>query len=302
METKKGNDMQKTIRIGSRESRLAQVQAELIRAQIQAKHPEIRTEIITMKTSGDKILNQSLSTIGGKGLFVKELEKALLDGRIDISVHSLKDVPMVENEELPILAYGKREDPRDVLIFKPGRHTFPEEGILGTSSQRRKLQMLNIYPNCRFRVIRGNVQTRLRKLQEEEYDGTILALAGLKRLGMESVIGRIFETDEMIPAAGQGILAIQGRRGEDYSWLDGIDDSVSRIAVQAERTFVRVLDGDCTSPTAAHAVIRGTDIKLTGLYEHPVTKEIRTGEIIGNCTEAQKLGEELANRLMKTYN
>lgn len=294
--------MQKIIRIGSRESKLAQVQARLIQTQIQINHPEIKVELITMKTSGDKILDRSLSAIGGKGLFVKELEKALLDESIDISVHSLKDMPMIENKELPILAYSKREDPRDVLIFKPGQSSFPKEGILGTSSQRRKMQMRKLYPKCQFREIRGNVQTRLRKLQEEEYDGTILALAGLKRLGMESVIGRVFETNEMLPAAGQGILAVQGRRGEDYFWLEGVDNSLSRVAAQAERTFVYALGGDCTSSTAAHAVIHGTEMKLTGLYEHPITKEIRTGEIVGRCEQAQKLGEELANRLIRTYN
>ena len=294
--------MREIVRIGSRESKLAQIQARLIQTQIQAKHPDMRVEIITMKTSGDKILNQSLSAIGGKGLFVKELEKALMDGRIDICVHSLKDVPMVENKELPLVAYSKREDPRDVLIFKPGQHTFPDDGMLGTSSQRRKLQMQILYPNCRFCGIRGNVQTRLRKLQEEAYDGTILALAGLKRLGMESVVGRIFDTDEMIPAAGQGILVVQGRKGEDYSWLAEVEDPLSRVTAQAERSFVRTLGGDCTSPAAAYAIIEGNDIKLTGMYEHPVTREILKDELVGDCKQAEQLGTELANRLMQMYN
>ena len=209
---------------------------------------------------------------------------------------------MEENKELPIVAYSKREDPRDVLIFKPGQHTFPDGGVLGTSSQRRKLQMQKLYPNCRFCEIRGNVQTRLRKLQEEAYDGTILALAGLKRLGMESVGGRVFETNEVIPAAGQGILAVQGLRGEDYSWLADVNDSSSQIAAQAERTFVRTLGGDCTSPTAAYAIINGNDMKLTGMYEHPITREILIDEIVGACEQAEQLGVELANRLIRMHN
>ena len=216
--------MQSVIKIGSRESRLAVKQAEIIRDQIIGCDPDISVEIITMKTTGDKILDKSLEKIGGKGLFVKELDRALMDGRIDIAVHSLKDMPMEENPELPILAYGKREDPRDAILYRSGLEALPEQAVIGTSSRRRMLQMERLYPGCTFRGIRGNVQTRMRKLETEGYDGTLLAAAGLKRLGMEQVIGRYLSLDEMIPAAGQGILAVQGRKGDVHRWIDSIDD------------------------------------------------------------------------------
>ena len=258
--------MHSVIRIGSRESLLAVRQAEIIRDQIRQADPQIRVEIITMKTTGDRILDKSLAQIGGKGLFVKELDRALMEGRIDLAVHSLKDMPMEENEELPILAYGKREDPRDVLVYRPGLESLPEHPVIGTSSRRRALQMESLYPGCTFRGIRGNVQTRMRKLETEGYDGTLLAAAGLRRLGMEHVAGRYFSVDEMIPAAGQGILAVQGRRGERYDWMDEIDDPASRAAALAERQFIRILGGGCTSPSAAHAQVSGNELKLTGLY------------------------------------
>lgn len=303
--------MQQRIRIGSRESKLAVIQAEIIRQQIQNAYPEVKTELVTMKTTGDKILDRSLTDIGGKGLFVKELDRALLDGRIDIAVHSLKDMPMEVSAELPILAYSRREDPRDALILKPGQNVFPEDGVIGTSSRRRMLQMQKLYPNSSFRSIRGNVQTRLRKLEEEDYDGTILAAAGLKRLGMESVIGRIFTVEEMIPAAGQGILAVQGRR-EDVghwnpgcgaaghgvdSWLDCVRDQSSEWAALAERQFVRVLDGGCTSPVAAHAQVCGNEIRLSGLYYEEQSGAYWTETIVGDADRAEQLGERLAERM-----
>lgn len=304
--------MKQIIRIGSRESKLAVIQAEIIRQQIEKAHPEVKTELVTMKTTGDKILDRSLTDIGGKGLFVKELDRALLEGRIDLAVHSLKDLPMEVNEDLPILAYSRREDPRDALIFKPGRNTFPKHGVVGTSSRRRMLQMQKLYPDCSFRGIRGNVQTRLRKLEEENYDGTILAAAGLKRLKMESVIGRIFTVEEMVPAAGQGILAVQGRRedvgcrkwesgvagcGPISGWLDCVQDKNSELAALAERQFVRVLDGGCTSPVAAHARVLGNEMKLLGLYYEEQSGVYWTDAIVGAADRAEQLGEQLAKRM-----
>lgn len=285
------------VRIGSRASRLAVIQAEIISDGIKKKYPEIRTEIVPMKTSGDRIQNRSLTEIGGKGLFVQELEHALLEGRIDIAVHSLKDVPMEANPALPIVAYGRREDPRDVLIYKPGKSEFPKTGIVGTSSSRRTLQMQMLYPGCRFRPIRGNVQTRLQKLEKEEYDGTILAAAGLRRLGVETAAGRYFTVEEMIPAAGQGILAVQGRREDPMPWLDAVKNTESEYAACAERQFVRVLEGGCTSPTAAYASICGTEIRLLGLYQDPKTREVRTGYLTGNVERARQLGERLAKQM-----
>ena len=291
--------MQSVIKIGSRESRLAVKQAEIIRDQIIDSNPEISVEIITMKTTGDKILDKSLEKIGGKGLFVKELDRALMDGRIDIAVHSLKDMPMEENPELPILAYGKREDPRDVILYRSGLETLPDCAVIGTSSRRRMLQMQRLYPDCTFRGIRGNVQTRLKKLETEGYDGTLLAAAGLKRLGMEQMISRYLSVDEMIPAAGQGILAVQGRKGEEHRWIDSIDVRESRAAALAERQFIRVTGGDCTSPCAAHAQVSGNELKLTGLYYNEDSGEYAVDVIVSDVSESRQAGESRAGRRME---
>ena len=291
--------MHSVIRIGSRESALAVRQAEIIRDLIQKYDPETEVHIITMKTTGDKILDKSLEKIGGKGLFVKELDRALLEGRIDLSVHSLKDMPMEINEELPILAFGKREDPRDVLIYRNGLEELPECPVIGTSSRRRALQMKRLYPGCTFCGIRGNVQTRLRKLEEEGYDGTLLAAAGLKRLGMEHVAGRYLSVDEMIPAAGQGILAVQGRKGENYDWIGQVDSPASRAAALAERQFIRVLGGGCTSPSAAHAQVSGNELKLTGLCWSEKTGKYSRGVLCTDVSRAEQAGEELAKRLLR---
>ena len=291
--------MQSVIKIGSRESQLAVRQAEIIRDQIMSFDPGITVEIITMKTTGDKILDKSLEKIGGKGLFVKELDRALMDGRIDIAVHSLKDMPMEENPDLPILAYSRREDPRDVILYRPGLEELPEQAVIGTSSRRRMIQMEKLYPGCTFRGIRGNVQTRMRKLETEGYDATLLAAAGLNRLGMEHVISRYFSVDEMIPAAGQGILAVQGRKGESHSWIERIDVRESRAAALAERNFIRVTGGDCTSPCAAHAQVSGNELKLTGLYYNEDTEEYSVDVIVTDTAKAGQAGETLAERMMR---
>ena len=287
------------IRIGSRESRLAVRQAEIVRDIICRNHPEVRIEIITMKTEGDRILDRSLAQIGGKGLFVKELDLALADGRIDLAVHSLKDMPMEDNKEFPILAYSRREDPRDVLVYRPGLASLPENPVIGTSSGRRKLQMKLLYEGCDFRGIRGNVQTRLRKLSEEGYDATLLAAAGLKRAGMEHVIGRYFSAEEMIPAAGQGILAVQGRAGDERmaSLVACVDDRESRVCALAERAFIRASGGGCTSPMAAHAVVNGSEITLSGLYCQEENGLYKKGKICGRVCDAKRLGEQLAEQL-----
>lgn len=291
--------MHSVIRIGSRESLLAVRQAEIIRDRILKYDPDVEIEIITMKTTGDKILDKSLAKIGGKGLFVKELDRALSDGKIDLAVHSLKDMPMEINPEFPILACGRREDPRDVLLYRPGLSSLPEKAVIGTSSSRRMLQMDRIFPGCIFRGIRGNVQTRMHKLESEGYDGTLLAAAGLKRLQLGHVIGRYFSVDEMIPAAGQGILAIQGRKDAQYSWLAELDDRDAHVSADAERQFIRTVGGDCTSPCAAHAQICGNELKLTGLYYNENMENYRTDTIVRNISEARKAGETLAVRMMK---
>lgn len=288
--------MKSKIRIGSRDSRLAVVQAELVRDAIRRNHPEFQFEIVTMKTTGDRLLGKSLEAIGGKGLFVKELDMALRDGSIDLAVHSLKDVPMEMPEDIPILAYGKREDARDVLVYRPGLTDLPESPLVGSSSRRRMLQMRALYKDVRFRKIRGNVQTRLRKLTDEGMDATILAAAGLNRLGMQELVARYFSVEEMLPAAGQGILAVQGRRDMDRSLLKEIDDADSRKCALAERAFVRELDGGCTSPVAAHAVIRGGSMLLLGLYYREDGSWFRD-RIAGGIREAENLGKKLARRM-----
>ncbi|MBS5398096.1 MAG: hydroxymethylbilane synthase [Lachnospiraceae bacterium] len=291
--------MYTVIRIGSRESALAVKQAKIIKEMIEKEAPGIRAEIITMKTTGDKILDKSLEKIGGKGLFVKELDRALAEGRIDLAVHSLKDMPMEEREDLPILAYSRREDPRDVLLLRKGLEDLPEAPVIGTSSRRRSLQMEALYPKCTFRGIRGNVQTRMYKLETEGYDGTLLAAAGLKRLGMEKEIRRYFSVEEMIPAAGQGILAVQGRQEETYDWIARLDCPESRAVAQAERQFIRTVDGGCTSPCAAHARVEGNELKLSGLYYDEKTGRYVKGSLCADTDHAAHAGEKLAQELMR---
>ena len=316
--------MQSVIRIGSRESRLAVKQAEIIKDQIRRCDQTILVEIITMKTTGDKILDRSLESVGGKGLFVKELDQALADGRIDLAVHSLKaspririvhslkDMPMEESSEFPILAYSRREDPRDVLIYKSEKkEQGTEEGsiltktgaVIGTSSKRRMIQIQKLYPNAVFQGIRGNIQTRLSKLNKEEYDAAVLAAAGVKRLNMEAVIGRYFSVDEVIPAAGQGILAVQGRKEflKDTVWRQYVDDKKSRVQALAERSFIRVLDGGCTSPSAAYAKVKGNELELTGLYYNEKSGQYFVKKAASYIEDASSLGERLALTMKKQF-
>lgn len=283
--------------IGSRESRLAVLQSEMVRDYIKEQHPGLDVEILTMKTTGDKILDRTLDKVGGKGLFVKELDKALLEGRTMLSVHSLKDMPMEVPEELPLLAFSKREDPRDVLVFPEGMTKLDPAKPLGCSSLRRILQLKKLYPDMEVKSIRGNLQTRLRKLDDGEYSGLILAAAGLKRLGLEKRISRYFTPDEMIPAAGQGILALQGRKNQDYSYLDGYCDRDAWIAGSAERAYVKYLDGGCSSPVAAFAEVNGDEIFIRGLYYSEATGKWITGQIKGAVDNGAELGVTLAKQL-----
>ena len=184
----------------------------MVRDYILSYNKDCEVELLTMKTTGDKILDRTLDKVGGKGLFVKELDKALLEKKSQLSVHSLKDMPMEVPEELPLLAFSKREDPRDVLVLPEGIKELDESKPIGCSSLRRTLQLKELYPNMKFKSVRGNVQTRLKKLDEGQYSALVLAAAGLKRLKLENRISRYFEPEEVLPAAGQGILAIQGRR------------------------------------------------------------------------------------------
>lgn len=289
----------KKICIGSRESRLAVIQSEMVMDYLKKACPDREISLLTMKTTGDKILDRTLDKIGGKGLFVKELDRALLEKRSDLSVHSLKDMPMETPEELPIVAFSRREDPRDVLVLPEGKDAIDFSKPLGCSSQRRILQLKELFPQAEYKSIRGNVITRLRKLDEGEYGGLILAAAGLKRLGLSHRISRYFEPEEMIPAAGQGILAVQGRAGEDYSYLEGFADPEGTWAALSERAFVRYLDGGCSSPVAAHARIQGGQIHLLGLYYEEETGKYKKGRMEGPVEEAEALGIRLAEKLKK---
>jgi len=284
------------IRIGSRESKLAVVQSEMVMDLIRQAHPEIELELITMKTTGDIILDRTLDKVGGKGLFVKELDQALRDGRIDIAVHSLKDMPMEAPEDLPLLAFSKREDPRDALVLPYEANIDPEKPI-GSSSARRNLQLRRLYYDKTTASVRGNVLTRLSKLDRGDYSALVLASAGLKRLGLEDRISKIFEPGEMIPAAGQGIMVVQGRAGENYDYLDCVNDKNAEAEALTERAFVRALDGGCSSPIAAFAQVDEDEIRLIGLYYMEAEDDYITGEISGLRADGEALGKKLALQL-----
>lgn len=291
--------MSKRIYIGSRESRLAVVQSEQVMAWIKAHHPEMDVRLLTMKTTGDRILDRRLDKIGGKGLFVKELDKALMEGRSDLSVHSLKDMPMEIPGELPIVAFSAREDPRDVLVLPEGAKELDLSKPIGCSSLRRMLQLKELYPEATFANIRGNVLTRLEKVDSGEYAATVLAAAGLTRLGLLHRASRYFTVEEMLPAAGQGILAVQGREGEDYGYLEGFENRDAALAGRGERAFVRALDGGCSSPVAAYGVVQGGQIFLTGLYYDEETEKWSKGTLAGDAGRPEALGEELAEKLRR---
>lgn len=292
----------KKIIIGSRDSKLAVMQTELVMEQIRKCNPDLELELITLKTTGDLILDKTLDKIGGKGLFVKELDQALLDGRIDIAIHSLKDMPMDISDDLPIVALPKRGDVRDALILPEGKtlENLDRNEIfsnIGSSSNRRKLQIEKLYEDVKTTAVRGNIITRLSKLDRGEYSALILAAAGLHRVGLQNRISKYFSVEEMIPAAGQGILSIQARKDLDVSFLEAVNDQLSTYCATAERSFVRVLNGGCSSPIAAHAIVSGNEIKLIGLHYNEETKEHIIDSIVGNVLKAEALGEALANKL-----
>ncbi len=294
--------MKKIIRVGTRESKLAMAQARIVVDCIKNRHPEIEFEILGLSTSGDKMLDRRLDTIGGKGLFVKELENALLDNRIDIAVHSMKDVPVFLADGLRIAAVSRREDARDVLVTADGTHLrdLKQGAVVGTSSIRRELQVLEKRPDLKVKTLRGNVLTRLDKLLNNEYDALILAAAGLKRLGLEEKCIDYFSVDEMIPAVGQGIIAIEARAGEDISYLmDSVHSSESALQLDAEREFMITLNGGCSTPIAAHAVIQGESMRVYGMYAS-IEKPYMYKEFVeGSKYDAVQLGERLAAKIIE---
>ena len=286
----------RTLRAGSRESRLAVIQTELVMEAIRRTEPALQLELVTMKTTGDKILDRTLDQVGGKGLFVKELDAALLAGRVDFTVHSCKDLPMDLDPRIPLAGFSRRADPRDALVLPEGAAALDPSKPIGCASARRVLQLRRLFPGQPVAPVRGNVQTRLRKLDEGQYAALILAAAGLERLGLEGRIARYFTTDEMIPAAGQGILAVQVRAGEDTSYLRGFLDRDGSDCALAERAFVRRLDGGCSSPVAAYATVEGEVLTLRGM-DITAAGEPVFDTITGPRAQAEALGTALAERI-----
>lgn len=293
------------IRIGSRASRLAVIQSEILMRQIEKAFPDIRTELVTMKTTGDRILDKTLDKIGGKGLFVKELDEALLSGEVDLTVHSLKDLPMETAAGLPLAAFTAREDPADVLVLPQGQTEIDMRLPVGTSSLRRALQIKELVPGIETAPVRGNVGTRLRKLDEGRFSALILAAAGLKRLGLEKRISRSFGPDEMIPAACQGILAVQSRSGENSvrdreirRIAEAVNDKNSMLSALAERAYIREIGADCGSPDTAFSRIDGDRMTIIALRYDAGNNRILKDSISGDADDAAKLGKELAAKLM----
>lgn len=302
-ETIYNKENKRILRVGSRASRLAVVQSEIVMKSIEEAFPDVQTELITMKTTGDKILDKTLDQIGGKGLFVKELDEALLSGVCDITVHSLKDLPKETDAGIPVCAFSEREDVRDVLVLPEGADEIDLSLPVGTSSMRRALQIKELYPGVQTAPVRGNVETRLRKLDEGQYSGLVMAAAGLRRLGLEHRISRYFEPDEMIPASCQGILGIQ-TRAEDADVTELVIRAVnvrsSELAAAAERAFVCAAGADCGSPDTAYSWMDGSVMHITGLRYDAENNRILRGSLTGEVTErrdAEKLGKELAEKL-----
>ncbi len=282
------------IKIGSRESKLAVEQANIVIKQLKSQYKNIEIDLLTMKTTGDIILDKTLDKIGGKGLFIKELDKALIDNKTDISVHSLKDMPMDIDENLPIITYLKREIPLDVLILPKGINYIDIKKPIGTSSKRRVIQLKKIYKEHSFKPIRGNILTRLEKLDNGEYSALVLAYAGIKRLNLEERIFKIFNNNEILPACGQGIIAIQGKKGHDYTYLDFLNDKNTEYEAKCERAFVRELNGGCSLPICAFATIEKDKIILKGFYADDNNYILK--EKIGNIEDYEKIGIDLAKK------
>ena len=292
--------MKRVIRFGSRKSALAVAQTRILMDAVAAAHPELEVELVTMTTTGDvnmKPFSEASDKFGIKGLFTQELEEALKSGEIDVAVHSLKDVPMYANDELPIVAYSARGDARDALLLPEGAGEIDENLPLGCSSARRRIQLAKLFPQLRVEPVRGNVNTRLRKLDEGQFSALVLAAAGLQRVGLGERISRYFTTDEMIPAPGQGILACQGRAGESYEYLDAVRCEAAACCARAERGFSAELGGGCTAPVGAYAEIIDGELTLHGFYADEAEGIYREGRACGRPEDAEELARGLARRL-----
>lgn len=298
--------MNQLLVIGSRGSKLAMFQSEQAKDRIRTLNPNLDVRIEIIKTTGD-IKPDPLKVIGGKGVFTKELEDALLDGRIDLAVHSLKDLPTVLPDRLTIGAICEREDPRDALVLPQDRvgsgaslQTLAEGAVVGTSSQRRLAQLKALRPDVTISDVRGNVDTRLRKLDEGRYDALILASAGLRRLGLAERISAEIPTDQMLPAVGQGAVAIEVRNDDKFALesIAKLNHDATRIACMAERALLKSLGGGCQLPIAAHAVVDGEEVNLEGLVAALDGSRILRDSLKGLSSDAESLGLSLATRLL----
>jgi len=297
--------------IGTRGSRLALWQAEWVQARVRALEPGLAVSLKTITTTGDQILDTPLATIGGKGLFVKEIEEALLRGEIDLAVHSMKDVPTRLPEGLAILAIPERDDPRDALISRGGLTLaqLPVGACIGTSSLRRQAQVLHVRPDLTIQMLRGNLDTRLRKLDAAEYDAIILAAAGLRRLGWSDRVTEYLAPEVCLPAIGQGALALEGRSDDVFvrELAGRLEHGPTRVAVTAERALLERLEGGCQTPIAAYATMTGESEAMNAdaqLSLNAVVASVNGSRLIrdtiqGPVAEAQTLGVQLAERLLE---
>ncbi|MGL5031336.1 MAG: hydroxymethylbilane synthase [Aeromonas sp.] len=292
----------RTLKIATRKSPLALWQANFVKDQLEALHPELQIELVPMSTQGDKILDTPLAKVGGKGLFVKELETAILDGRADIAVHSMKDVPVEFPAGLGLHTICEREDPRDAFVSNhfTGIDALPQGAVIGTSSLRRQCQLRAARPDLVIKDLRGNVNTRLAKLDAGDYDAIILAAAGLKRLAMAHRITAFIEPEQSLPANGQGAVGIECRLDdvELHALLAPLEHPHTRVRVLTERAMNRALQGGCQVPIGAYALIEGEQIWLRGLVGSPDGTQMIRDEIRGPLCEGEVLGEQLAHRLL----
>jgi len=294
--------MRKLIKIGTRASLLAVTQSTWVKNQIEQQFPDTTVELVKIITKGDKILDVPLAKVGGKGLFVKEIEDALLDGRVDLAVHSMKDVPAELPDGLQVAIVPEREIPQDAFISVKYKTVddLPKGAVIGTSSLRRKSQLACLRPDLNIKDLRGNLDTRLRKLDEGEYDAIILAGAGLNRLGMQERITTLFTPEQMLPAIGQGSLGIELRIA-DTELLDGMQflhDATTATAVAAERAFLLRLEGGCQVPIGGHATVDGDTVNLVGLIADIDGKVILKEQLSGHADTAEKIGITLADTLL----
>ena len=294
--------MRKEIRIGTRSSALALWQAEWVKSELEKKYPGMTASLTKIKTTGDKILDVPLAKVGGKGLFVKEIEEAILANEIDIAVHSMKDVPTFFPEGLHLGAITKREDPRDALLTRNNIcfKDLPTGANVGTSSLRRQAQLMNVRPDFVIHQLRGNVDTRIRKLKEGQYDAIILAAAGVKRLGLADNVSEYIDPEISLPAIGQGALGIECRV-DDRELNDLIaffNHTDSRTCVTGERALLRRLEGGCQVPIACYGQMKNGNLHLTGLVGSVDGKQIIKDSIEGAPDKAEKLGVTLAEKLL----